>query len=216
MQPISATDLSYRSRGGSAAHGLSCGAGQGCCPARPTGCSSGRSGAGADCESHRRGDPRRPPDRCVRVVMSGARTIVLGASHWHVPLYAEAIAEVHSVVGLSDDDPDRVGDLVELCSSRVFSSERWERLEALDARPQRPLWANRACLGGEGQPVRLGPLGRPHRRDHRHEHLRRVRSDEGPAGQVRVHHRTHLAAARAQLGLDHTEVPGVTLEPSDR
>ena len=25
-----------------------------------------------------------------------------------------------------------------------------------------------------------------------------------------------VAAARAQLGLDHGEVPGVTLEPSDR
>src|SRR5829696_1602269 len=46
--------------------------------------------------------------------MSGARTIVLGASHWHVPLYAATIAEVHEVVGLSDDDPERVRDLAQL------------------------------------------------------------------------------------------------------
>ena len=45
--------------------------------------------------------------------------------------------------------------------------------------------------GGEGQPVRLGPLGRLHRRGHRHEHLRRVRTHEGAAGQVRVHDREH-------------------------
>ena len=60
------------------------------------------------------------------IVVSGARTIVLGASHWHVPLYAAAIAEVHSVVGLSDDDPDRVGDLAELCSCPVEAD--WRRL----------------------------------------------------------------------------------------
>lgn len=35
-----------------------------------------------------------------------ARTIVLGASHWHVPLYVAAIADVHRVVGTSDDDLD--------------------------------------------------------------------------------------------------------------
>lgn len=37
--------------------------------------------------------------------MSRARTIVLGVSHWHAPLYAAAISEVHDVVGLSDEDP---------------------------------------------------------------------------------------------------------------
>jgi predicted dehydrogenase len=58
--------------------------------------------------------------------MSGARTVVLGASHWHVPLCAVAIAEVHSVVGVSDDDPDRVGDLAQLWGCPVDAD--WRRL----------------------------------------------------------------------------------------
>jgi predicted dehydrogenase len=58
--------------------------------------------------------------------VSRARTIVLGASHWHVPLYAAAIAEVHSVVGLSDDDPNRVRDLAELWGCPVETD--WRRL----------------------------------------------------------------------------------------
>jgi predicted dehydrogenase len=58
--------------------------------------------------------------------MSRARTIVLGASHWHVPLYAAAIAEVHSVVGLSDDDPSRVGDLAQLWDCPIETD--WRRL----------------------------------------------------------------------------------------
>jgi predicted dehydrogenase len=58
--------------------------------------------------------------------MSGARTIVVGASHWHAPLYAAAIAEVHSVVGMSDDDPDRVGDLAQLWGCPVEAD--WRRL----------------------------------------------------------------------------------------
>ncbi|MFG2517557.1 Gfo/Idh/MocA family protein [Streptomyces sp. NPDC048527] len=58
--------------------------------------------------------------------MSGARTIVVGASHWHVPLYAEAIAAVHDVVGLSDEDPGRVGDLAKLWACPVESD--WRRL----------------------------------------------------------------------------------------
>jgi predicted dehydrogenase len=58
--------------------------------------------------------------------VSRARTIVLGASHWHVPLYATAIAEVHSVVGLSDDDAERVRDLAELWGVPVEPD--WYRL----------------------------------------------------------------------------------------
>ncbi|MHC8607535.1 Gfo/Idh/MocA family protein [Paenarthrobacter ureafaciens] len=40
--------------------------------------------------------------------MSQVRTIILGASHWHVPLCAQAIAEEHEVVGVGDDDVTRV------------------------------------------------------------------------------------------------------------
>jgi predicted dehydrogenase len=58
--------------------------------------------------------------------MSRARTIVVGASHWHVPLYAAAIAEVHRVVGLSDDDPARVAELAELWGAPVEAD--WRRL----------------------------------------------------------------------------------------
>jgi predicted dehydrogenase len=47
-------------------------------------------------------------------VVTRAHTVVIGASHWHVPLYAAAIAEVHDVVGISDDDPERVLDLAKL------------------------------------------------------------------------------------------------------
>ena len=58
--------------------------------------------------------------------MSRARTVVLGASHWHVPLYAATIAEVHGVVGLSDEDPERVRDLAELWGGPVEAD--WRRL----------------------------------------------------------------------------------------
>lgn len=36
---------------------------------------------------------------------SRARTVVFGASHWHVPLYVGAMAEHHDVVAVGDDDP---------------------------------------------------------------------------------------------------------------
>jgi predicted dehydrogenase len=59
-------------------------------------------------------------------VVTRARTIVIGASHWHIPLYAAAIAEVHRVVGLSDDDPARVRELGELWGAPVVAD--WRRL----------------------------------------------------------------------------------------
>ena len=104
QQPISATDSAIDLSEGSV-HGS---AGDECCPARPTGRSSGWSDAGA--ATAEMGDAIRAArsGRWGGVLMSRARTIVLGASHWHVPLYAATIAEVHEVVGLSDDDPDRV------------------------------------------------------------------------------------------------------------
>lgn len=39
--------------------------------------------------------------------MTRARTIVLGASHWHVPLYLDAMSAHHDVIGVSDDEPER-------------------------------------------------------------------------------------------------------------
>jgi predicted dehydrogenase len=38
--------------------------------------------------------------------MTRARTIILGASHWHVPLYLDAMREHHEVIGVSDDAPE--------------------------------------------------------------------------------------------------------------
>jgi len=38
--------------------------------------------------------------------MMRARTIVLGASHWHVPLYLDAMREHHAVIGVSDERPE--------------------------------------------------------------------------------------------------------------
>ena len=58
--------------------------------------------------------------------MGRARTIVIGASHWHTPLYAAAMAEVHRVVGVSDENPDAVRDLAKLWGSPVESD--WRRL----------------------------------------------------------------------------------------
>ncbi|MDQ0120808.1 putative dehydrogenase [Pseudarthrobacter defluvii] len=40
--------------------------------------------------------------------MTKVRTIILGASHWHVPLCAPAMAEEHDMVGVGDDDVSRV------------------------------------------------------------------------------------------------------------
>ena len=39
--------------------------------------------------------------------MNKAKTIILGASHWHMPLCADRIAEQHDVVGVSDPDRSR-------------------------------------------------------------------------------------------------------------
>ena len=70
--------------------------------------------------------------------------------------------------------------------------------------------------GGEGHPVRLGPLGRLDRRGHRHEHLRRVRAHEGAAGQVRLHHREHRGhRPRPARAGPHRAREGTTLESSD-
>lgn len=61
--------------------------------------------------------------------MKKARTIVLGASHWHVPLCADRIAEQHDVVGVSDPDLSRTEHLARLWDAPLYQS--WE--EALAA-----------------------------------------------------------------------------------
>lgn len=65
------------------------------------------------------------PDADPSVTAYGrARTIVIGASHWHVPLYAPTIARVHDVVGLSDEDPGQVLPLAHMWNAPVESDWR--------------------------------------------------------------------------------------------
>jgi predicted dehydrogenase len=56
--------------------------------------------------------------------MNKAKTIILGASHWHVPLCADRIAERHDVVGVSDPDPSRTEHLAMLWDAPLYQS--WE------------------------------------------------------------------------------------------
>ena len=55
--------------------------------------------------------------------MNKAKTIILGASHWHMPLCADRIAEQHDVVGVSDPDPSRTKHLADLWGALSTSSE---------------------------------------------------------------------------------------------
>lgn len=56
--------------------------------------------------------------------MSKAKTIVLGASHWHMPLCADRIAAQHDVVGFSDPDLSRTTHLEDLWHAPSYRS--WE------------------------------------------------------------------------------------------
>ena len=58
--------------------------------------------------------------------MSRARTVIIGASHWHLPLCAQAIADRHNVLGASDPDTSRVEGLSRLWGGTLHSS--WEEL----------------------------------------------------------------------------------------
>ena len=58
--------------------------------------------------------------------MSRARTIVVGPSHWHVPLYAGAIHTAHDVIGVSDVDLARAAAFAELWEAPLYSS--WQDL----------------------------------------------------------------------------------------
>ena len=60
--------------------------------------------------------------------MTHVRTIVLGASHWHVPLCAQAIAGEHDVVGVGDEDVSRV-QVKELAARWEAKTEAdWQKL----------------------------------------------------------------------------------------
>jgi predicted dehydrogenase len=61
--------------------------------------------------------------------MKKARAIVVGPSHWHMPLYAERIAAQHDVVGISDPDASRVSRFTRLWNAPLYSS--WEELLAV-------------------------------------------------------------------------------------
>lgn len=56
--------------------------------------------------------------------MTRAKTLVLGPSHWHVPLLAERMALRHDVIGISDADPGAVAGLAELWDAPVSASWR--------------------------------------------------------------------------------------------
>jgi predicted dehydrogenase len=56
--------------------------------------------------------------------VSKTRTIILGASHWHVPLYARAIGEEHQVVGISDDNVSLVQGLAKAWGAPVEADWR--------------------------------------------------------------------------------------------
>jgi predicted dehydrogenase len=60
--------------------------------------------------------------------MKKAKTIILGASHWHVPLCADRVAEQHDVVGVSDPDPSRTEHLARLWDAPLYQS--WEEVLA--------------------------------------------------------------------------------------
>src|SRR6476620_9412023 len=60
--------------------------------------------------------------------MKKAKTIILGASHWHMPLCADRIAEQHDVVGVSDPDLSRTQHLAGLWDAPLYLS--WEEVLA--------------------------------------------------------------------------------------
>jgi predicted dehydrogenase len=59
------------------------------------------------------------------------RTAVLGARHWHVPLYVSAWGDTHDVVVVQDEEPDQVADIARRLDAPVCGGVG----EALDAGP---------------------------------------------------------------------------------
>lgn len=58
--------------------------------------------------------------------MSRAKTIVVGPTHWHVPLYTDRIAARHEVIGVSDPDTAHATELARLWDAPLYSS--WQEL----------------------------------------------------------------------------------------
>jgi predicted dehydrogenase len=67
--------------------------------------------------------------------MKRAKTIILNASHWHVPLYVERILARHQVVGISGPDLSQAGDVARVWNAPLYTS--WEDL--LEAQPDAEL-----------------------------------------------------------------------------
>lgn len=63
--------------------------------------------------------------------MRRPRTAVLGARHWHVPLYVDAWGDTHDVVAVQDEEPDQITDLARGLDAPVHG----EVEAALDAGP---------------------------------------------------------------------------------
>jgi predicted dehydrogenase len=58
--------------------------------------------------------------------MSRAKTIVMGPTHWHVPLYADRILARHEVIGVSDPDTSSATPFAQLWNAPLYSS--WQEL----------------------------------------------------------------------------------------
>lgn len=58
------------------------------------------------------------------------RTIVIGAAHWHVPLYLPALLERNEIIGMHDPDPAQVAELS--ASAGVRATEDWRSLLSLE------------------------------------------------------------------------------------
>ncbi|MET0844018.1 MAG: Gfo/Idh/MocA family oxidoreductase [Mycetocola sp.] len=60
--------------------------------------------------------------------MTCVKTIILGATHWHVPLYADRIKVRHDVLAISDPDTERASHFARQWDAPLYSS--WELLLA--------------------------------------------------------------------------------------
>ena len=58
------------------------------------------------------------------------KTIVIGAAHWHVPLYVPALLERNEIIGMHDGDPSLVADFA--VAAGVEATEDWRSLLDLE------------------------------------------------------------------------------------